>query len=192
LATAAGCGEETGGLPPPASPPPGTPSGPTPGPSLSPAEQEAVDEARARFDEFMNAYVEVSTADLPTAETAEDLFAQVDQHVGGGELSQDLRSEIVGRWGESHVLDGALEWDFVDVVEVDLDREVEGDSSPLVGLRYCVDASTWVSVDAATRTEVGQPGQRRLWSAAVVWSDDWFGQGIAGWRVRTREQEERC
>jgi hypothetical protein len=193
LATAAGCGEETGGLPPPASPPPGTPSGPTPGPSLSPAEQEAVDEARARFDEFMNAYVEVSTADLPTAETAEDLFFEVEQHADGA-LPQELRSEIIGRWGEGQVVEGTLQWRLTDVVDVDLGYEVNGAVFPTVFLKYCIDATNWVVVKAETGEPTGEPGREQAWSVELSWSEDWGGLDLEGWRVVERQEAEgqRC
>lgn len=186
-ATACG-GGDTSDLPPPASPPPDSAGEQTPGLELSPAEQQAVDEARAKFDEFMNAYIEVSTADIPTPDTAEALFAQVDQHVGGGKLSQDLRTEIIGRWGNEQILHGALEWSFVDVIDVDLGREVDGENSPQVNLHYCIDATALLQVDAEAEESVGQPGGRHLWTVAAVWSSDWFGQGIEGWRLREREQ----
>lgn len=193
LATgASACGDDTGDLPPPASPPASS-SEPSPGLDLTPAEQQAVDEARAKFDEFMNAYLEVSTADVPTPEEAEDLFAEVDQHIGGGELSQELRMEIIGRWGEQQTLSGTAEWTFDSVVTVDLDREVEGRSSPQVDLQYCIDMTALTPVDARTRQPSGELGDRQLWNAAVVWSDDWFGQDIEGWRIRTRDPlEDPC
>jgi hypothetical protein len=190
---AAACGDDhPGDLPPPASSPPGGASE-TPGLELTPAEQEAVEEARAKFDEFMNAYIEVSTAELPTAEDSEEVFARLDQHVGGGELSQELRIEIVGRWGNGQLLEGALKWDLVDILDVNLDREVDGRKSPQVDLQYCIDAAEWIPVDANTGQPVGPNGDRHLWFVAAVWSDDWFGQSIEGWRVREREQlEDPC
>lgn len=139
----------------------------------------------------MNAYIEVSTAPLPTAETAEALFATVDQHIGGGELSQHLRVEIVGRWGDRQRMNGALEWDLIRVMEVDREREVEGRNSPQVRLQLCIDATDWTLIDADTRQVAQKPGTRALWTATVVWSDDWFGQGIEGWRVRTNEQSDQ-
>lgn len=57
LVLAAGCGDAGSDLPPPASSPPTV--SPTPKLQLTPAEQQAVDEARAVFDEFMQTYIEV-------------------------------------------------------------------------------------------------------------------------------------
>ncbi|MGH3681530.1 MAG: hypothetical protein ACRDT2_14965, partial [Natronosporangium sp.] len=179
--------------PPAASPPAaaGTAAA-TSGLDLSPAEQEAVDEARAQFDRFMNAYIDVSTADIPTVDTAEDLFSEVSGE-GGGVLPSELRKEIVGGlWSERRVVDGTLEWALVEVVSVDLEREIRDRPAPLVDLRYCVDATAWVKVDAATGESIGSPGPRYAWGVAVAWSDDWggLGQGPEGWRVVERERRE--
>lgn len=191
LTTAACGGEPADDLPPAASPPPAeaTAAG-TPGLDLSPTEQEAVDEARAQFDRFMNAYIDVSTADIPTATTAEDLFAKVDSEIGR-EFSSELRGEIVGDlWSERRVVAGTLEWDPVDVVGVDLAREVDGGTSPKVDLRYCVDVSDWIQVDAETRMPITTIGSPHLWLTSVVWWDDWggLGQGPEGWRVVERDE----
>lgn len=175
---AASCGgdEPDSNLPPPASPR----AAPDQSPSLdlSPAEHQAVDEARASFDRFMDAYVEVSTADIPTGDTAEALFHRVDEHLAGL-LSQELRREIVGRWGDQQVVTGDLAWSLVRVLDVDLDREVDGVSFPQVTLAYCIDATGW--------NVAGEAGDKDTWRYAVSWSDDWFGQGIEGWRVVERE-----
>jgi hypothetical protein len=181
-ALAAGCGDRTNELPPPAAPAPHPASQPAQGLDLSPAEQQAVAEARATFDEFMTAYIEVSTADLPTADTAEDLFFRVERHADGL-LPQELRSEIIGRWGAGQIVDGDLEWTFEAVVDVDLERVVDGNRIPRVRLRYCVDATDWLVVDSGTSAPAGRPGGRHLWDYAVSWFDDWGGQGLEGWRV---------
>lgn len=140
----------------------------------------------------MRAYIDVSTAEIPTPEEAEDLFARLDKHVGGGELSQELRMEIIGRWGDRRVLEGTLVWTPTTTLAVDLDREVDGRRSPQVRLQYCVDATELAPVGADTGP-VDQPTGRRLWTVLVVWSNDWFGQSIAGWRVRERLQlEDPC
>jgi hypothetical protein len=193
-----GCGDDPGdGLPPPAASPPGSPAtdladGRAPALDLSPTERAAVDEARAQFDTFMRAYVEVSTADVPTAEDAETLFARVDREASGL-LAQELRSEIVGRWAEGHRVHGALKWHFIKVVDVDLDRRMDGANFPEVGLRYCVDASNWVPIHGTTGEPVDEPGGRHLWTVAVVWSADWsgLGQGPEGWRIGQRDAQVR-
>jgi hypothetical protein len=186
----AACGSDGGDLPPPpASSSSETPGTPSPSLDLTPAEQQAVDEARAKFDEFMNAYIEVSTAPLPTADTAEDLFFRVDEHLGGL-LSQELRGEIVARWAEQRVVAGALSWNYVGVLEIDLDRVVEGSSFPRVNLLYCIDATDWVVVEADSVEPTGAQGDRHLWHYAISWNDDWFGQGLEGWRVVEREAQD--
>jgi hypothetical protein len=191
-ALAAGCGDRTNELPPPAAPAPHPASQPAQGLDLSPAEQQAVAEARATFDEFMTAYIEVSTADLPTADTAEDLFFRVDRHLGG-RLSQELRGEVVGRWGEQKTMVGSLGWDLLRVAGVDLGRMVEGSSFPQVNLLYCIDATEWVANVVSTGDRAGSSGDRRLWRYAVSWNDDWFGQRVEGWRVVERQAlEEPC
>lgn len=146
-------------------------------------------EARAKVDEFMDAYVDVSTAEIPTVDTAEDLFFQVDQHLAG-RLSQELRGEIVGRWGARQRVTGGLDWQFLRTLGVDLDREVDGNSFPRVDLRYCVDATDWTPAAADVDDPAGFAGGRHAWRLAVSWSDDWFGQGIEGWRVVEREARE--
>jgi hypothetical protein len=173
--TAACGGDGSSELPPPASSPSGGASQ-LPGLDLSPAEQEAVDEARAKFDEFMNAYIDVSTAELPTAEEAEGLFARVEQQAAGL-LPQELRTEIVGRWGENRIISGSIKWSFVDVSEVDLDREVNGKRFPRVTLKYCIDAIDWLTVDADTGERAAGPGSHVQWIIAADWSDDWGGLG---------------
>jgi hypothetical protein len=190
---AAACGDDhPGDLPPPASSPPGGASE-TPGLELTPAEQEAVEEARAKFDEFMNAYIDVSTAPIPTAETAEALFLEVERHTDGL-LPQELRTEIVGRWGGGRVISGSLDWNLVAVVDVDLEFEVNGSSFPTVFMDYCVDAANWAVVDSDSGEPAGEPVGRHLWSVEVSWSDDWGGLGLEGWRVVEREnvEERKC
>jgi len=189
LATgAAGCGDDTSDLPPPApSPPPGSSGEASPDLELSPAEAEAVAEARAKFDEFMTAYIEVSTADIPTADQAEELFQRVEQHTDGS-LPQELRGEIVGRWGEGQTNKGTLEWRIVEVIDVDLERVVEGSVIPRVTLRYCISADDWITIDTETGTQVGDYEARRSWDYAISWHDDWGGQGLVGWRVVERHE----
>jgi hypothetical protein len=191
LATgAAGCGDDTSDLPPPApSPPPGSSGEASPDLELSPAEAEAVAEARAKFDEFMTAYIEVSTADIPTADQAEALFFRVDEHLAGL-LSQELRTEIVDRWSEQRTVDGELNWNYVRTIDIDLNRVVDGSVLPRVNLLYCIDATRWVVVNALTRQPTGDEGVRQFWRYALSWSDNWFDQQLEGWRVVEREAME--
>lgn len=178
-------------LPPPASATP-PPSAETPSLNLTPAEQQAVEEAQALFDDFMTAYVEVSTADLPTAQTAEDIFYEVDQHAAGL-LSQELRTEIVGRWSQSQVGLGEMVWSLHAVDGVELDYEINGDSYPTVHLVYCIDGTNFAIIDAESRESVDGASGQALWRYTLQWSEDWFGQGIVGWRVTERfEQGVEC
>lgn len=190
---AASCGgnEPDNNLPPPASPP----VAPTPSPSLdlSPAEQQAVDEAQGHVDTFMGAYVDVSTADLPTPEEAEELFFQVEQHADGV-VPQEMRGEIIGMWGAGQTATGELRWQVLEVVNVDLDRRVEGNDIPRVDLRYCIDETGWALIDADTGSTAVGNGSTLVWTLGVSWYDDWGGQGLEGWRVTERQQlgEDPC
>lgn len=190
---AASCGRdsENDDLPPPASPP--RTADLSPGLDLSPAEQEAVDEAQARFDEFMSAYIRVSTADLPDAAGGEDLILQLEEQADG-ELPGQLRREIVGRWGDGQITEGTLRWTLVDVVEVDLELEINGRTFPTVLLRYCVDSTSWRSIDAESGDVAGSSGERHHWLYTMSWSDDWGGFGTEGWRAVEREAqaEQAC
>jgi hypothetical protein len=190
--TAACGGDGSSELPPPASSPSGGASQ-LPGLDLSPAEQEAVDEARAKFDEFMNAYIDVSTADIPTPDTAEDLFLEVEQHTDGL-LPQELRAEIVGRWGKGRVIDGSLDWSLVAVTDVNLGFELNGLPFPTVYLDYCIDATDWVEFDSAGGGAANESAGQHPWSVEVSWSDDWGGLGLEGWRVVERDEmrERTC
>jgi hypothetical protein len=193
LATgAAGCGDDTSDLPPPApSPPPGSSGEASPDLELSPAEEEAVAEARAKFDEFMTAYIEVSTADIPTADQAEELFQRVEQHTDG-QLPQALRDEIIGRWARNSVASGTMKWELSEVVGVDLEYEVSGVSFPTVFLTYCIDLTNWSAETEGAEQPDMSHGQQ-LWNVEISWSSDWGGLGLEGWRVVERaEQDMAC
>lgn len=175
-------------LPPPASATP-PPSAETPSLNLTPAEQQAVEEAQALFDDFMTAYVEVSTADLPTAQTAEDTFSKVERH-SDALVPQQLRSEIVGRWTEGKIMYGTLHWSIIELLAVDLNHQIDGITMPRVDLRYCIDATEWSEVDPTNKASEGEKGSRTSWTFSLAWHDDWGGLGLEGWRVIDRIGEQ--
>ncbi|QSB14918.1 hypothetical protein JQS43_00535 [Natronosporangium hydrolyticum] len=186
------CGDDDDGLPPPpASPPPADPTDNEETLDLTPEEQEAVDEARAHIDEFLRNYVAVSTADLPAPEEAEELFSDVERDADGL-LPQELRREIVGMWGEGQVVEGDLTWEALSVQSVDLENEIEGIRVPEVTVLFCVDATDWVAIDAATRDPASEAGHREEWLFTASWHDDWGGLGLEGWRVVEREHSGRA
>lgn len=188
LLLAAGCGDDGSDLPPPASSPPT--SSPTPELQLTPAEQQAVDEARAVFDVFMQTYIEVAR----TNEIQEVVEGQ--RLLGGRVLSyladplwREIQQEISDNWQNDRVMDGSVEWSFLRVVEVDLERVVNDDIVPEITMRYCIDTTSWVLADEATGEPVGDSGARH---AAAVW----FVFAPRGtdpeptWRIGELEREE--
>jgi hypothetical protein len=186
-----GCGDDSD-LPPAASPPATTSE--APGLDLTPAEQEAVDEARTTFDNFMNAYVEDAT-------TGEPFETEMGPVIGGrpleyltGTLTQEVQSELVENRNENRVFAGSLTWNFVEVDNVDLDRTVQGRSVPTVRMSYCVDTTNWIIVDKDTGDPVGRPSARQIQTVEAVWFDDDGGARDEGWRFANREalQESSC
>ena len=76
-------------------------------------------------------------------------------------LEGDINTELVDNYLADRRLDGDIDWDFLEVVEVDLDRVVRGEEAPLVRLRYCLDFTGWVTVDKDTGEHLSGPGTRR-------------------------------
>jgi hypothetical protein len=148
ILTGTGCG---GGstddrLPPLRSPGVASPVA-TPTLQLTAEEQQAVEEVRAVFDEFMRAYVSLATSGDPPGDEA---MRPVLQHLTSP-LSQDINTELVDNYLADRRLDGKLTWSFVHAVEVDLERTVNDAPEPIVRLRFCVDARPWTTMDKATR-----------------------------------------
>lgn len=151
-------GDENADLPEPASPRPPAPEAPAV--TLTAEEQQAVDEVRAIFDEFMTAYVEILTAGNTPTDAELEPFLRL--------LTDPLlheTTEVYDNYQNERRADGQVEWQFVEVVEVDLDNvEVvvgEDEAIPLVRLRYCVDGTEWRTVEKSTG-EPAEPAEQRV------------------------------
>ena len=187
FASVAACGGgEDDRLPPPRSPQP-TPVTASSTLSLTPEEQQAVDEVRALFDEFMNAYVELATSgEVPNEHPA---YRTLDQH--GMFSGSGFLSEVVDNWRAGHAADGPLTWTYVGVTAIDLDHVAPGDiSNPLVDLVYCIDATSWSTIDRATGERVGDVGGRTLWTIRGGWLADRGGPDSDGWSLGSAQDEE--
>ncbi len=184
----AACGGDTDDrLPPPQSPAPTQPE-PSPTLDLTPAEQEALDEVRALFDEFMAAYVEVATSGLMPHDHEHHAF--LDQHrlYDGGHLR-----ELFEMWQDSQVFQGDLHWTYLEVERLEIDHvSTAGNLNPQVWLRYCVDATDWVKIDQTTGDPVEEPGERMIWMVPAGYLSDEDAGGFGGWRLGWRTEESAC
>jgi hypothetical protein len=144
LVLLASCSQPPDGLPPAPSP-----SSPTAGPPvmrLTAEERAAVDEVRDLFDEFMTGYVDLATSGEPPTEAATRSL----QRASTGSLGNDIAAELANNYLRNRRFDGTLHWFFVEVANIDLEHERFGDPSPLLLLRYCLDATDWRILDRVT------------------------------------------
>lgn len=139
VGSAGACGEGgSDGLPPPRSPEVGTPSAP-PTLQLTAEEQQAVDEVRQLFDEFMQAYVDLATSGDPPGN---DAMLPIGTRSVPPMFSA-VNTELVDNYLAGRRLSGTLVWEYSGVAEVRLDsREMSGDD-PQIELHYCLDARDW-------------------------------------------------
>lgn len=190
--TLAACGDDGGDdlPPPPASAPVGS-QAQVEMIELTPEEEQAVEEAKAKFDEFMQAYVHEAT-------TGEPYDSGAGPVIGGHPLAhltiplrQEIQAEFVEYYNAGQLAEGDLRWSFLGVEEIDLDRMIGDENVPAVWLRYCIDPTGWRLVDAETGQPAGAPtGLPSAPEAAVfrvVWYDDGGGTRTEGWRVADRE-----
>src|SRR5690606_29906928 len=138
-------------LPPPPASAPASSQDPIETIALTPKEEQAVEEAQAKFDEFMNAYVHEAT-------TGEPYDSGAGPVIGGHPLKyltiplyQEIQAEFVEYYNAGQLAEGDLRWTFLGVKDVDLDRMVGDENVPAVWLQYCIDPSDWQMVDAETR-----------------------------------------
>jgi hypothetical protein len=190
--TLTACGSDRGDdLPPPPASAPASSQDPIETIALTPKEEQAVEEAQAKFDEFMNAYVHEAT-------TGEPYDSGAGPVIGGHPLKyltiplyQEIQAEFVEYYNAGQLAEGDLRWTFLGVKDVDLDRMVGDENVPAVWLQYCIDPSDWQMVDAETRqTAEGSTGLPDVPEVAVfraVWYDDDDGARTEGWRVAERE-----
>ena len=165
------------------------PSMPTASPTLqlTPEEQEAVDEVRETFDRFMSAYVEVATSGEMPHDSPHHSF--LDRH---SLYTHEYLAELYEMWTQGQRYDGTLTWEFLDVVEVNLDQVTPtGEPDPLVRLRYCVDATGWRKADDATGEPISAPGSRTVWHVPAGYLDESFG-AVEGWLLGWRSEEGPC
>jgi hypothetical protein len=181
------CGnDDADSLPPPADPP-ATSDQSAEEISLTPEEEQAVEEAKSKFDEFMNAYVD-------EAISGEPFDTPMGPVIGGAPLEHleyplvgEIQPEFVERFNNGYVADGELGWDFLRVEDIDLDRMVDDKNVPAVWLRYCIDATDWQIVESDSGEVVEQPGDREAAIFRAVWYDDDGGARAEGWRIAERE-----
>ncbi|QSB16466.1 hypothetical protein JQS43_09390 [Natronosporangium hydrolyticum] len=188
VATSAACGDDTDDLPPaPASPAPqGTSEQEPVELELTAEEQDAVDEVRERFDEFMTAYVDVLTA----GEGADiDTIFQVNRYAAD-QASIDVHEQIVDNFLADQVADGTLDWEFLEVVEVDFDRIVADRESPQIQLRYCLDATDWRVVERDGGATVTEPLGQHTALITGRYSEQRSDTGAQGWRIAGWDNEE--
>jgi hypothetical protein len=142
-AGAGGCGsDDFDDLPPPRSPAATAPTS-APALQLTAEEQQAVDEIRTLFDDFMQAYVDLATSgETPDQEAMLPVLVRLEHP-----FRDEVNAELVGNYLAERRLAGTSNWQFVSVEEVDLEPEASGRHNPSVRLRYCIDATDWTTVD---------------------------------------------
>lgn len=177
-----GCAANSDLPPPPASPAPST-EAQSPTLDLTPAEQQAVEEAQALFDDFMTAYIE-------DGKTGEPLDTPMGPVIGGralehltGDLVRSIQAEFVDNRNRNLVYSGTVEWEFIGVDHIDLERKVRDQAIPAVWMNYCIDMTDWVTVDRHTGDQIGQPGSKSVVLIEAVWFDDDEGARTEGWRL---------
>ena len=191
LALAACSNDSSDDLPPP---PPSTPAdtqAPAQTIELTPEEEQAVEEAKAKFDEFMHAYIEEAT-------TGEPYDTPMGPVVGGRPLEHstvplylEIEDEFVEYYEKNQIAKGDLRWTFLNVEDIDLDLMVGDENVPAVWLRYCIDPTNWQIVDAETKQPTGPatglPDSPEAAIFEAVWFDDADGARTEGWRIDSRE-----
>ncbi len=186
--TLTACGSDRGDdLPPPPASAPASSQDPAETIALTPEEEQAVEEAQAKFDEFMEAYVYEATTGEPLDTGAGPVIGGHPLEHAEFPLRQEIQLEFVENYDEGHVAKGDLRWTFLGVEEVDLDRMVNDKNVPSVWLRYCVDHTDWHMVDAETGDPATEPGDRQVAVFEAIWYDDADGARAEGWRIAERQ-----
>lgn len=187
-----GCAANSDLPPPPASPAPST-EAQSPTLDLTPAEQQAVEEAQALFDDFMTAYIEVSKTNEVQETSAGAILGGRALEYLTSPLREEVQREIAENYRKNLVTQGSIDWTFLAVERVDLERQVDGVTVPEVILAYCIDTSNWSEVDADTGEVMGTPGQRE--TVAVRSTYNTHGtEEQPSWRIaeRTYRLGETC
>lgn len=81
----------------------------------------------------------------------------------------------------------------MEVVAVDLEREVEGVDIPEVVLLYCIDLSDWETVTADSGEVVDRPTGRNVATTRAVYTDHGSSADVT-WRLAefTIHQDQQC
>ena len=186
--TLTACGSDRGDdLPPPPASAPASSQDPAETIALTPEEEQAVEEAQAKFDEFMNAYVHEATTGEPFDTPAGPVIGGHPLEHAEFPLYQEVQAEFVEYYDEGHVAKGDLRWTFLGVEEVDLDLMVNDKNVPAVWLRYCIDQTDWQMINAETGDPVTEPGDRQIAVFEAIWYDDADGARAEGWRIAERQ-----
>ncbi|QSB14287.1 hypothetical protein JQS43_22715 [Natronosporangium hydrolyticum] len=170
MLAAGGCSSDSG-LPDPPESPPSNPDHSVAEVDLTADEEQAVDEARAVFDQFMTAYNDVLTAGDPATDEVLDGILPL----AGGPLAREVNGEIFDNFQAGVRAEGVIEHQFIEIVSLDLDQTtvVGGEDRPVptVLLHYCMDATEWKSVDKDTGDVVDGPGDRQLTTVTAIYFD---------------------
>ena len=179
-------------LPPPASATP-PPSAETPSLNLTPAEQQAVEEAQALFDDFMTAYVEEAASGEPFETAMGPVIGGRTLEFLTGELTRSIQTELAENRNNNYVRSGNVEWNFMEVDAIDLDRTIADQVAPTIWMLYCIDMTSWSLVDRDSGQPTGPPGTKTAMLVELVWFDDDAGARSEGWRVAAWEvRDQSC
>lgn len=186
----AGCGgDEPSDLPSPL--PEGSPPAPaSPAVSLSPEDARAAQEILAAFDEYMTAYIELSTAGVPGG--SEETLARLDQApISGPAVIQLMDELLTGNYQAGRATAGELTWT-AEVVEIDWEFSPPMSPEatfPLVTLHVCFDESSWTIIDKETGEVLDGPRGRYRSEVYARWIDPESDPnliGREGWYVIER------
>lgn len=191
VSVVAGCGgDEPSDLPSPL-PVESVPAPASPAVSLSPEDAQAAEEILAAFDEYMAAYIELSTAGAPGG--SEETLARLEDVPVAGPAEFYLTDDLLtGNFQAGRVAAGTVTWT-AQVVDIDwefsppLDPEV---TFPLATLHVCFDESDWTTVNVETREVVEGPRGRYISKVTARWMDPESDPNLTsreGWYIIERE-----
>jgi len=183
----AGCGDEEPDLPTPVAAPTQTAGTPTPTSTVSGEEAEAIDEVLALFDGYLTTYVEFATSEeAPTSDRAFLAYAEAD-------FVTEARNEVVQNFIDGNVFSGTLDWRLLQVVEVDLERTVDGETRPQVVVRICLDGSSWTLVERDTGETVVEPPGSFASTVTAEWREEReFGPDGWGLVAQDDDRSQTC
>lgn len=180
------CGDDEPDLPTPIEQLSDLPAAPTPTSSvdLDPEEGAAVDEVLALYDGYLTTYVALATSEEPPTGHREREFLDYAE----AEFTTEARNEIVQNYLDGRLFTGTLSWSLLELVEIDLERTVDGDELPQVVFRVCVDGSTWTVVERDTGDQVEDPPGSYTATVTAEWREE-REFGPEGWGLREQEND---